>query len=143
MARISKTMTTLVVEGEIKKDNTRFLAVRDELLQELKSGKYPIRVDMSWSYESDPSGMPTDEVLAHIAELEETLLPALEKSNLALLAYQVTGEGKRIWSFYTRNLPAFETTLNDALDGLPLLPLEFYAEEDREYEAFQEVLELM
>lgn len=131
-------MSSVCIAGERNESNMRFLQIRDEMPKALAEGKYPIRVDMSWHYEGDASGMPTEEVTERMSELEEALIPALEKNNLALLAYLLTGEGKRLWCFYTRNLPAFQETLNDALADLPLLPLEFYAEEDKEGDAFSE-----
>lgn len=140
MARISKEMTSVCLAGEKDERLMRFLQVRNEMLQALAEGKYPIRVDMTWSYEGDRSGMPSEEVSEQMTELEDVLIPALEKNNLALLAYQVTGEDERLWCFYTRHLPAFQETLNEALADLPLFPLEFYAEEDREGEAFEEVI---
>ncbi|MBR8712355.1 DUF695 domain-containing protein [Porphyromonas levii] len=140
MARISKDMTSVYLAGERDERMMRFLQVRNELPRALAEGKYPIRVDMTWSYEGDKSGMPSDDVTEQMGTLEEALIPALEKNNLALLAYQLTGEGERLWCFYTRNLPAFQETLNEALSELPLFPLAFYAEEDREGEAFSEVI---
>lgn len=140
MARISKDMTSVYLAGERDERMMRFLQVRDEMPKALAERKYPIRVDMTWAYDGDRSGMPSDELTDQMTSLEEVLIPALEKTNLALLAYQVTGEGERLWCFYTRNLNAFQETLNEALSELPLFPLEFYAEEDLEGEAFNEVI---
>lgn len=140
MARISKDMTSVYLAGERDERMMRFLQVRDEMPKALAERKYPIRVDMTWAYDGDRSGMPSDELTDQMTSLEEVLIPALEKTNLALLAYQVTGEGERLWCFYTRNLNAFQETLNQALSELPLFPLEFYAEEDLEGEAFNEVI---
>lgn len=140
MARISKDMTSVYLAGERDERMMRFLQVRDEMPKALAEQKYPIRVDMTWAYDGDRSGMPSDELTDQMTSLEEVLIPALEKTNLALLAYQVTGEGERLWCFYTRNLNAFQETLNEALSELPLFPLEFYAEEDLEGEAFNEVI---
>lgn len=140
MARISKNMTSVYLSGERDERMLRFLQIRDEMPKALAEGKYPIRVDVTWTYDGDRSGMPTEEITRQITTLEDALIPALEKNNLALLAYQVTGEGERLWCFYTRNLPAFQETLNEALAELPLFPLGFYAEEDREGDAFNEVI---
>lgn len=133
-------MTSVCLTGERDENMMRFLQVRNEMPQALAEGKYPIRVDMKWGYEGDKSGMPSEALMEQITALEEALIPALEKNNLALLAYQVTGEEERLWCFYTRNLNAFQETLNEALSELPLFPLEFYAEEDLEGEAFDEVI---
>ena len=117
MARISKEMISIIINGERDQEKAQFLQIRRE--------------------------MPTEEVAEQMNSLEEALIPALEKNNLALLAYQVTGEGRRLWCFYTRNIGAFQETLNEALEELPLFPITFYAEEDREADAFREVESLL
>lgn len=139
MARISKDMTSLILDGERNPEQARFLQIRNEIRRELDTGKYPIRVDITWAYEGDHAGMPTENTMKLMEEFEDALIPAMEKNNLALQAYQLTGEGERLWCFYTRNIGAFEETLNHATDELPHLPLTFYAEEDRNAEAFAEV----
>lgn len=139
MARISKEMKTVLLDGEKDISKTRFLQVRKEIRSQLETGKYPIRVDITWQYDGDNAEMPTEETSNQIESFEEALIPALERNNLALLAYLLTGEGERLWSFYTRNLEAFQSTLNESLAELPLFPLSFYAEEDPEAEAFAEV----
>lgn len=139
MARISKDMIPLILDGEKDPQQARFLQIRKEIRKELDTGKYPIRVDITWAFDADHAGMPTDDVMAQMEQFEDALIPALEKNNLALQAYQLTGEGERLWCFYTRNIGAFEETLNSATDELPRLPLTFYAEEDRDADAFAEV----
>lgn len=143
MARLSKEMTTIVIESEKQPDWVRFLQVRDEMLKALETGKYPIRVDISWAYEEGTTGMPSEALAEQMEQLEEALLPKLEKNNLALLAYQLTGDGLRLWSLYTRNIHAFEEQLNEALKELPLFPITFYAEEDIEGDAYREVSSLL
>lgn len=143
MARISKEMTSIIIDGEIDPAKAQFLQIRQEMPKALETGKYPIRVDITWEYDGDHSGMPTEDLAEQMNSFEEALIPALEKNNLALLAYQVTGEGRRLWCFYTRNIGAFQETLNEALEELPLFPITFYAEEDREADAFREVQALL
>lgn len=143
MARISDEMISLILDGEKDASRVRFLQIRKEIRKELDTQKYPIRVDISWCYEEDHSGMPQEEVASQMEQFEDAIMLHLEKNNLALLAYQLTGEGERLWSFYTRNIGAFQEKLNEATEELPTFPLSFYAEEDREAEAFAEVETLM
>lgn len=139
MARISDEIISVILSGEQDEEKVRFLQIRKELRRELSTSKYPIRVDITWAYEGNPDGMPTEEIAKQMELLEDALIPALEKNNLALLAYQLTGEGQKLWSFYTRNIQAFQETLNQTTKELPLFPLTFYAEEDLEGDAFAEV----
>ncbi len=143
MARISKAMTSLIIDGEVDTSKARFVAIRDELSDALESKKYPIRVDITWNYQGDMADMPKDDTMKDFTDFEEAVVPSFEKNNLALLAYILTGEGKRVWSFYTRNLNAFETTLNEALNELPLYPLIIHAEMDIEGDAYKEAFSLL
>lgn len=143
MARISEEMISIILDGERDEHQVRFLQIRKEIRRELDTHKYPIRVDISWDYEENHAGMPLEQTLKEMEHLEDAIIPALEKNNLALLSYQLTGEGQRLWSFYTRNIQAFQDTINQATEELPLFPIEFYAEEDKEAEAFAEVETLL
>lgn len=143
MARISEEMISIILDGERDEHQVRFLQIRKEIRRELDTHKYPIRVDISWDYEENHAGMHLEQTLKEMEHLEDAIIPALEKNNLALLSYQLTGEGQRLWSFYTRNIQAFQDTINQATEELPLFPIEFYAEEDKEAEAFAEVETLL
>ena len=52
-----------------------------------------------------------------------------------------TGDGLREWGFYTLSLHIFQRKLNEALAPFPLLPLQFDAEEDPEWESYTSVEE--
>lgn len=140
MSKLSPDMCTVPVEGEHDPSMTRFLHIRTHLREELETGKYPYRVDISWPYEGQDKGFPDPETAEAMGYFrKEVILGALERNKLALLAYEVMGEERCLWCIYTRNLSAFEETLNEATDDLPDYPLELYAEEDREGLAFAEV----
>lgn len=132
-------MMALLLEGESDSNLVRFVMVRKQLISQLDSGKYPYRLSVVWHYDGDAAGMPDDETAAEMERLHDACVPALERNNLALLAYTLTGEGAREWCFYTRNLAAFNTTFNASLAALPLYPLTFEAEEDRTAADFREL----
>lgn len=119
-----------------------FLQVRKGVSDFLANGKYPIRVDITRSYPSNAHGMPLTEEEKALGAFEDAITSALEHNNLSVLAYYLTGRGRRLWSFYTRNLQAFGNALNAATASLAHYPIEIYAEEDREQEALEEVLRL-
>ena len=109
----------------------------------LSSGKIKQRVEVTWKYEADSKGMPAIDKEAQIMEaVEERLRKAMEKDKLGILTGIYTGQGKRDWVFIIRNLNAFGERLNDALAGLPQLPIEIYAEDDPENEEYKSLLEL-
>ncbi|MBR5102336.1 MAG: DUF695 domain-containing protein, partial [Muribaculaceae bacterium] len=48
-----------------------------------------------------------------------------------------TGDSRRDWVFYTKSLPLFQTYFNRALAGFEMLPLEFHAEHDSDWEEYR------
>lgn len=144
MSKLDPDMKTVAVEGDEDPSLTRFLHIRTHLRAELATGKYPFRVDITWTYEGDAKGLPRSETAERMGSFRDRVLcEALEKDKLALLAYEVVGEGRCLWSLYTRNVRAFEERLNDAAADLPDLPIELYAEEDRRGLAFAEAEPLL
>ncbi len=47
-----------------------------------------------------------------------------------------TGDGRRDWVFYTKNLKIFSLVFNKALESLPVMPLLIEAEEDAGWEEY-------
>lgn len=120
-----------------------FISGRSGIDEFIKSGKMKQRVEVTWKYEADSKGMPAIDKEAQIMEaVEERLRKAMEKDKLGILTGIYTGQGKRDWVFIIRNLNAFGERLNDALAGLPQLPIEIYAENDPENEEYKSLLEL-
>ena len=120
-----------------------FISGRSGIDEFIKSGKMKQRVEVTWKYEADSKGMPAIDKEAQIMEaVEERLRKAMEKDKLGILTGIYTGQGKRDWVFIIRNLNAFGERLNNALAGLPQLPIEIYAEDDPENEEYKSLLEL-
>ena len=74
--------------------------------------------------------------------VQDRLQKAMERDKLAILTGIYTGNGKREWIFIARNTQAFGERLNEALAGLPALPIEIYAEKDPDNEEYKDMLEL-
>lgn len=109
----------------------------------INSGKLKERIEITWNYEKDERGVPANDKEAQIMEaVQDRLQHAMEKDKLAILTGVYTGNGKREWIFIARNTAAFGERLNDALAGLPQLPIEIYAEKDPDNEEYKDMLEL-
>ena len=120
-----------------------FISGRSDIDAFINSKKMKQRMEVTWRYEADEKGMPKIDKEAKIMEeVENRLRTALEKDKLAILTGIYTGQGKREWIFITRNLNAFGERLNDALRGLPQLPIEIYAEDDPDNEEYKNLLEI-
>ena len=120
-----------------------FISGRSDIDEFINSGKLKERVEVTWTYEKDEKGMPAIDKEAQIMEaVEERLRTALEKDKLAILTGIYTGQGKREWVFITRSTAAFGERLNDALAGLPQLPISIYAEQDPDNEEYKSLLDI-
>ncbi len=125
-------------------DNNRMIIVsgRTEIEEFIQSGKFKERAEITWQYEAGNNGMPNEPTAKLMEEAQSVLKRAMEKNKLAILTGVYTGNGERTWVFYTRNIPAFGVTLNEALASFETLPLTIYTEKDPEWLEYREMCEL-
>lgn len=104
--------------------------------------RYSIRVEVTWPYEgADSSGMPDEATAGLMEQVHERLLDAFGRDPVAVMTGVFTGAGERDWVFYTTSTHIFGRKLNEALADLPLLPLRISAENDPDWQAFDEMNE--
>lgn len=115
---------------------------RDELTEFVQSGKFKERVEITWRFEGDAKGMPSEEVAARMEAVLEVLQKAMEKDKLAILTGVYTGGGEKIWVFYTRTVRVFGERLNEALADFEQLPITIYTEVDPEWEEYLDMYEM-
>lgn len=125
-------------------DNGRTIIVtgRDFMDKEISSGKYDVRIEVSWNYASLPDGMPDGESARILEEVTDALSEALKKEKGVVMTGIYTGDGKREWIFYSKNPRIFSSVFNRALEPFPVLPLEIEAYSDPDWEEYREMREL-
>lgn len=106
------------------------------------SGKLKHRIEIRYPYKADAKGMPLREEVQMIGEIEALLRPKMEKDKLAILTGNHLGGGIKYWIFYARTDEVFFERLNEALEPLPLLPLEFDNELDPDWSEYLDMLSL-
>lgn len=104
--------------------------------------RFKYRIEVSWSYEPDCKGMPSEEVSELMEAVSEKLEQVFHKDPVAVLTGIYTGEGARDLVFYTLSLHIFQRKFNEALAEFPSLPLDFSAEEDPSWEEYSQMLAL-
>lgn len=132
---------TAIAESEVGND-TIFVSGRCDIDEFIQSGKFRERAEVTWRYQPDAKGMPAEDVAQLMEEVMAVLKRAMEKNKLAILTGVYTGAGERNMIFYTRNIPAFGNTLNEALASFELLPLSIYTEKDPEWSEYAEMCQL-
>lgn len=138
--RLSNEWFTALSEDE--SGNLITIYGRDELTEFVQSGKFKERVEITWKYEGDEKGMPTEVLAEQMENVQETLRKAMEKDKLSILSAVYTGAGEKIWVFYTRTVRVFGERLNEALASFDLLPISIYTEIDPEWEEYLDMYEM-
>ncbi len=115
---------------------------RDGVQEAIDSGRYTDRIEITWRYAADASGMPLDDDARLMGEVDDALRDALRKEKACILTGIYTGDGRRDWIVYTKNPRIFNSVLNRALADFPLLPLELYAEKDPDWAEYLEMRSL-
>lgn len=139
--KLSDEWFTAIADSEVGND-TIFVSGRCDIDEFVKSGKFRERAEVTWKYTPDSKGMPDEAVAQRMEEVLAVLKRAMEKNKLAILTGVYTGGGERNMVFYTRNIPAFGSTLNEALASFELLPLSIYTEKDAEWSEYAEMYSL-
>lgn len=106
-----------------------------------KNPRFSIRVDVSWKYEGDASGMPVKSESELMEQVQEVLVKAFKKDPVAVLTGVYTGDGERNWVFYTLSTHIFGRKLNESLAEFPLLPIQVSCENDPEWAEYDEMAE--
>lgn len=101
--------------------------------------KFNVRVEVSWKYEGDESGMPDFETSSMMEKVQEALEAVFKKDPVAVLTGIFTGDDERDWVFYTLSTHIFGRKLNEALAEFPVLPLSIYCENDPEWNGYAEM----
>lgn len=104
--------------------------------------RFTIRIEIVWKYNSSPdAGMPSEDDAKIMGAATDNLNEILRKDPVAVMTGIFTGAGERTWVFYTVSTFIFQKKLNEALEPLPLLPLEITAENDPQWAAYDELQE--
>lgn len=127
-------------EGE--SGRTIIVTGRDYMDEIIQKKKFSYRVTVGWEYNALPSGMPEDADAELMEKATDALMAAFKKDKAAYMTGIYTGDGRRDWIFYTKNLNIFGNIFNHALEGLDRMPLIIEAEEDPDWEEYREMREI-
>lgn len=114
---------------------------RKDVNKWMDNPKFNIRVEVTWPYEGDASGMPDTPTSTLMEEVQEALTSCFAKDPVAVMTGIFTGDGERNWIFYTLSTHIFGRKLNQALEHFPLLPLSIYCENDPDWLQYKEMCE--
>lgn len=103
--------------------------------------RFSVRVEVTWKYEGDSTGMPDLQTAELMEKVQDALQKEFHKDPVAVLTGIFTGDNQRDWIFYTLSTHIFGRKLNETLADFPLLPLTIYTENDPDWEEYAEMSE--
>jgi hypothetical protein len=105
------------------------------------TGKYKIRVEITWKYQGNAAGMPDDVTSTLMEDVQDAMSKTFDKDPIAVMTGVYTGDGERNWIFYTTSVHIFEKKINEALAPFDLLPISIYTENDADWNEYDEMRE--
>ena len=72
--------------------------------------RFNIRVEVTWKYEGDATGMPDKPTSTLMEEVQEVLQKEFRKDSVAVLTGIFTGDNQRDWIFYTLSTHRISST---------------------------------
>lgn len=127
---------------EDENGNLIMVTSRGDIATFRSNPKFKIRVTVTIPYEAISSGMPTDKEADQLQAIVESFDAVLKADPVAVLTGIYTGAGERQMVFYTLSTNIFNKKLNLALEPFPLLPLTITAENDPDWEEYDEMRSL-
>lgn len=102
---------------------------------------YIHRVEVTWKYEPDKTGMPDYATSTLMETITEDLKSAFHKNPVAVMTGIYTGDGERNWIFYSKRPDLFGKVFNTTLAPYDLLPITIYVENDPDWAEYLEMSE--
>lgn len=118
---------------------TVMITGRDYMDDVRAAGKHHFLVRVGWNYNALPDGMPEEADARLMEQATDALMAAFKRDKVAYLTGIYTGDGRRDWIFYTKNLAIFGTVFNRALEDVDQMPLEIEALDDPDWEEYDEM----
>jgi hypothetical protein len=128
------------LEGE-QNGHPFLVRAREELEPFIDTKEYTHRVDILWKYESDDEAlMPDDHTMNEMDKAEDVLVVFLENDLHAILSFVYMGNHQKVWYWYTKDINETGQRINGALADLGKLPIELFAHEDPDWDAYKKVV---
>jgi hypothetical protein len=103
----------------------------------IKLKDYPYMISIFWSYPIvDGSGFPSKDILKAHEDIE-TSLNILDDHINSFYVAQITGNGRKEWIWYTRNIDIWWEQFIKALKGHPKYPLDIETDKEPNWERYK------
>lgn len=127
--------------AEAENGQTILVTGRSDVANFRSNPRFNIRIELTWSYAPDLSGMPDRATSELMEQVQEVIAAEFDRDPIAVMTGIFTGAGERNWVFYTLSTNIFGRKLNEMLASFPLMPITIYAENDPEWAEYDEMTE--
>lgn len=123
-----------IAEGE-HKGKPLVIRYRGEFRKKPDLSAYPRLVRVVWSFDANPSGMPSAAISQQMSVFEDRLVGAVESNQSSVLVAVITNSGQREWLFYTSDVAKFGQGLTDMPQEKERYPIIISSERDPTWNA--------
>ncbi|MDP2716001.1 DUF695 domain-containing protein [Rheinheimera sp.] len=97
---------------------------------------FPTLINIYWSFESDANnGMPDSQTNADQIAFEDAI-DSLDQNGVSHLMLVVTGNGRKEWIWYVKDVEGWMGKLNELLSGHKVYPVEIEIEQDQNWSTY-------
>jgi len=112
-----------------------FRFLRD--VPKIRTSDYRCMISIFWSYPvTDNSGFPSEEINQAHLDIEEAL-NSLDDHEDSFYVAQITGNGRKEWIWYTKDVDIWWNKFIKALKRHPKYPLEIETSEEKDWETYR------
>ncbi len=131
-----------IAEGKDKGYKAQ-IRYRPKLDLEALQTKFPKLLTVEWEYESNEINnyLPLPEDFDSMQSFETKLTDTLEEKDVGVIAFIFTSNSLRKLCFYVNDIDVVSNTLNTEIE--PGLPIQVAVEDDREWQEFKRILDLV
>lgn len=109
---------------------------RNEVSKNCDCKELPHLIQIYWTFEDSPSGMPSSEENEAMRIFEDRLIDALESDLTGILIAAVTTNGYREWVYYVRSVETFAERLHAMPQEEDPYPIEIQTRKDPGWDYF-------
>jgi len=104
--------------------------------EDQKESDFPNLINIYWSFEVDVNnGMPDSETNENQITFEDAI-ESLDKKDISHLMLVVTGNGRKEWIWYVKDVDSWLNQLNELLQGHDVYPIEIKIDQDSEWSMY-------
>lgn len=103
--------------------------------------RYPVMADVVWDYAGDPdTGMPAPPEQELLFAFEDGLFGILGDNDASQEAVTFTGNGAKVWRFFTSGAAEFGERLESLMRGLAACPISLHFSDDPDWDNLESVI---